>query len=156
MLLTGGIHGIDLLVWLMDRQVASVSAQIGVGFHAQAVDDSAFLGLRFTDGSLGQVQSVGYRDGAMSYGTVIVCEQGAVCADVRAGVEIGRGGTWRLVSGITEPDPMHAAVVREWRAMRDAVHGSVPVAVTGAYARHIVAIIEAALQSDRERRELAL
>ena len=54
-----------------------------------------------------------------------------------------------------EPDWMHHAVVREWRAMRDAITGVAPVPVSGAYARQIVGLIEAVHRANAEKREVA-
>ncbi len=156
MLMTAGIHALDLLVWLMDGTVSSVSAAAGARFHDQAADDSAALLLRFADGRFGQVSSVGYRDGAPRYGMDLACERGTLRIDFDAGVFIGQGGRWREVAGTLEPDWMMRAVEREWQAMLAAVAGSAPVPVTGAYGRHIVACIEAALVSSRERREVAV
>jgi predicted dehydrogenase len=45
---------------------------------------------------------------------------------------------------------------REWQAMQAAVRNGAPVPVSGAYGRHLVACIQAALQSNRERREVAV
>ena len=64
MLMTAGIHALDLLVWLMGGSVTAISAAAGALFHDQAADDSSMLLLRFADGRFGQVASIGYRDGA--------------------------------------------------------------------------------------------
>jgi phthalate 4,5-cis-dihydrodiol dehydrogenase len=49
---------------------------------------------------------------------------------------------------------MLRALEREWQAMLASLRGGGPVPVSGAYSRHIIACIEAALQSNRERREV--
>jgi predicted dehydrogenase len=122
--------------------------------HAQAADDSAFVLLRFADGRFAQVSSIGYRDGAGSYGMDLVCETGTLRLDFARGVSIGRGGTWTALADSAEPEWMQRALEREWQAMLAAVRTGAPVPVPGAYARHIIACIEAALQSSRERREV--
>jgi phthalate 4,5-cis-dihydrodiol dehydrogenase len=154
MLMTAGIHSLDLLVWLMGGQVASVSAASGALFHDQAADDSAMMLLRFADGRFGQVASVGYRDGAVTYGMDLICERGALRIDLDRGVAIGRGGQWTDVPDSSEPDWMLRAVEREWRAMVDAIRTNASIPVTGAYGRHIIACIEATLASSREKREM--
>jgi phthalate 4,5-cis-dihydrodiol dehydrogenase len=156
MLMTAGIHVLDLLVWLMGGSVAAVTAMSGAQFHDQPADDTTMLLLRFADGRFGQVASIGYRDGAVSYGMELVCERGTLRIAFDRGVAIGRGGRWQDVPDSTEPDWMLRALEREWQAMRAVVREEAAVPVTGAYARHIVACIEAALASSRERREVAV
>jgi phthalate 4,5-cis-dihydrodiol dehydrogenase len=154
MLMTAGIHALDRLVWLMGQDVASVNALAGTFFHEQEADDSALIGLRFANGGIGQVQSVGYRNGAVGFAMDLVCEHGTLRIDFDHGVSIGSEGIWTPVPDSIEPDWMHHAVVREWQAMRAAITGSAPVAVNGDYARQIVAIIEAAHQANAEKREI--
>ena len=82
------------MVWFMGSPVAAVFAAAGALMHAQAADDSALLLLRFADGRFAQVSSIGYRDGAVSYGMDLVCERGTLRIDFARGVWIGRGGAW--------------------------------------------------------------
>lgn len=154
MLMTAGIHSLDLLIWLMDRPVAAISAVSGSLLHGQQADDSAVLLLRFGDGRFGQVTSIGYRDGAVTYGLDLVCEQATLKVDLDRGVSIGRGGVWSAVAGSSEPDWMLRAAEREWAAMVAAVAGGGAIPVTGEYGRHLIACIEAAFASSRERREI--
>ena len=56
MLMTAGIHVLDLLIWMMGEPAQAVSAAVGALFHEQAADDSALLLLRFPDGRFGQVR----------------------------------------------------------------------------------------------------
>jgi phthalate 4,5-cis-dihydrodiol dehydrogenase len=156
MLMTAGIHALDRLVWLMDQDVVSVNALTGTFFHDQEADDSALIGLRFANGGIGQVQSVGYRDGAMGFAMDLVCEKGTLRIDFDHGVSIGRGAVWTPVPDSIEPDWMHHAVAREWEALRDAIDGIAPVPVDGVYARQIVAIIEAVHKANAEKREIEL
>lgn len=156
MLMTAGIHPMDLLIWLMGGQVEAVSAFAGTFFHDQAADDTALISLRFPDGGLGQVQSVGYRDGAMTYDTDIVCENGVLRIDQFSGVSIGVKGDWSYVDGSFEENTMHCSVVREWQSLRDSIVNSTDVAVSGAYARHLVDVIEAVSRSSALRKEIAL
>jgi len=154
MLMTAGIHALDRLVWLMGRDVAGVNAMNGTLFHDQEADDSALIGLRFGGGGLGQVQSVGYRNGAVGFAADLVCERGTIRINFDRGVSVGQGGAWTDVPNSIEPDWMHHAVVREWLSLRDAILGKAPVAVSGAYARQIVSVIEAVYQANAERREV--
>ena len=156
MLMTAGIHALDLLVWFMGAPVATVFAAAGALMHPQTADDSAFVLLRFPDGRFGQVSSIGYRDGGCEYGMDLVCERGTLRIDFARGVSIGRGGEWTAVANSAEPDWMLRALEREWQALLAAVR-------TGALSRsrhlwlaHIIACIQAALQSNRERREVTV
>jgi phthalate 4,5-cis-dihydrodiol dehydrogenase len=156
MLMTAGIHALDLLVWFMGAPVEAVSAAAGALQHAQSADDSAMLLLRFSDGRFGQVSSLGYRDGGVVYGMELVCEKGTLRIDFERGVAVGRAGRWSQLPGSAEPDWSQRALAREWQAMLAAVREEAPVPVSGAYGRHLIACIEAALQSNRERREVAV
>jgi phthalate 4,5-cis-dihydrodiol dehydrogenase len=152
--MTAGIHALDALLWLMDGRVRSVSAAGGAFFHQQAADDSLMLLIRFDDGRFGQVASVGYRDGAGSYGIDVMCEQGTLRVDFAHGISIGRGETWTPVEGTSEPEWMQRAVEREWTAIVAAIRDRAPVPVDGAYGRGVIACITAALTSAREGREV--
>lgn len=154
MLMTAGIHALDRLVWLMGQNVVSTNALVGTLFHDQEADDSALIGLRFAGGGIGQVQSVGFRNGAMNFAMDMVCENGALRVDFEHGVLVGRDGVWTPSEGSFEPNWMHQAVVREWRALKAAIEGTASVPVTGAYARHLVSIVEAVHHANTERREI--
>lgn len=156
MLTTAGIHALDQLVWLMDGRVAAVSAMAGALFHAQEADDTAFLTVRFADGRLGQVTSLGYRDGAVTNAMQLVCEGGVVAVDLNRGVRVGQGTTWTDVPDSWEPDGMAAAVAREWRALLDAIARGGESPVPAAYGRHVVAIVEAALAASATRAEVVV
>jgi len=156
MLMTAGIHALDRLVWLVDKPVKSVSAVVGTLFHDQAADDAALMLLRFAGGGIGQVASVGYQDGAVSFAMDLVCEGGTLRVDLDQGVSIGRGARWSPVPNSSEADWMQHAVTREWRAFIGAIRSRARTAVTAEYGRHVIACIEAALHSDRCRREVAV
>jgi phthalate 4,5-cis-dihydrodiol dehydrogenase len=156
MLMTAGIHPLDALLWLMDGQVRAVSAAGGALFHDQTADDSLMLLIRFADGRCGQVASVGYRDGAGSYGIDLMCERGTLRVDFTNGISIERGDRWAPVANTSEPEWMQRAVEREWTAMVAAIRDGAALPVDGAYGRSVIACIEAALTSAREGREVTL
>ena len=156
MLLTAGIHALDRLVWLMGGEVEAVSAMAGTVFHEQEADDTALMLLRFPGGRIGQVTSIGYRDGGADFAMDLVCTAGTLRLDFDHGVSIGRDGAWSSVPNSTEPDWMQRAVEREWQAMAALIRGDGPNPVDGAYARHIIACIEAARAAERLRREITL
>lgn len=156
MLMTAGIHALDRLMWLMDGDVAGVQALNGAFFHDQEADDSALMLLRFADGRIGQVASVGYRDGAVTFAMDLVCENGSVRIDFDRGVEIGQGAHWTPVAGSHDPaNWMQRAVEGEWRAMAAAIRDGAAVPVDGHYGRAVIATIAAAAEAARLRREIA-
>lgn len=156
MLMTAGIHALDRLVWLTGQPVTGVTAMTGTFFHDQEADDAALIGLRFAGGQIGQVASVGFRDGAATFAMDLVCEKGVIRIDFDQGVSIGRGGAWTPVAHSIEPDWMDRAVTREWQALARAIRHDAPSPVGAAYGRHIVACIEAAYEASAERREISL
>ena len=61
----------------------------GAYFHEQEADDTALIGLRFANGRIGQVASVGYRNGAVTFAMDLVCESGTIRIDFDHGVSHG-------------------------------------------------------------------
>ena len=155
MLLTAGIHALDRLVWLMGQDVAAVAAMSANLFHPQAVPDTDLLLLRFAEGALGEVTSIGYRDTTMVNVTEIVCEAGSVRLDLSGAVQIMRDGQAETLADAVEPDWMLRGVEREWQALAAMIGGAKP-AVSAQAAGHLIACIEAARQAATLRREVAV
>ena len=82
------------------------------------------------------------------------CERGTLRIDFERGLAIGQGGKWTDVPNSHDPAWMQNAVVREWQAMAAAILHDRDVPVTGDYGRHIIACIDAAMISSRERRDV--
>ncbi|MBE0690337.1 MAG: Gfo/Idh/MocA family oxidoreductase [Anaerolineae bacterium] len=156
MLLTAGIHCLDRLTWLMDSPVTSVSAQLMTRFHDQQADDAGMLFLRYGSGAAGTIISTGYANGAPKHLTELTCTKGMMNIDYVTGVSIGRDERWQTVPGTSDENWMHNALVGEWRAFVHAVDRGTPPAVTGDYARHIIAVILAAQRSSANGREIAV
>lgn len=156
MLLTAGIHALDRLMWLMDAPVTRVSATMRTAFHDQEADDLALLFLRFANGAAGSVTSVGYRDGAPSFAAEIVGTRATLRVDLlgAGSVAIGRRNSWSAVPDSAEPEAQLQAITREWIALRDAIVNGTAPAVTAQDGRHVVAVIEAARRSARQRQEV--
>ena len=154
MLLTAGIHALDRLVWLMGADVASVAAMSGHLFHEQEVPDADLLLLRFANGALGEVASVGYRDTTMVNLTEIVCEGGCLRIDLTGNVLIVQHGQSELLPGSVEGDWMLRGVEREWQAMEAMINRRTPSPVLPAEAGHLIAAVEAAQAANATRREV--
>ena len=163
----GGTNGKGSTVALLEAMLTAAGLRVGaftsphlldynerVRIDGENVDDAALIGLRFANGRIGQVASVGYRNGAVTFAMDLVCEDGTVRIDFDQGVFTGRGGVWTPVPDSIEPNWMSAAVAREWRAFADSIVNDTASPVSGAYGRHVVACIEAAHQASAARREI--
>jgi predicted dehydrogenase len=175
-------HMIDLLVWLMDDQVAEVSGYwANLNHPSVAVEDSAVAILRFHNGGLGSiVASLAQKPGI--YTKVHI--HGSTGASV--GVETDRGATFIAgMSTISEP-PLndlwtipgeenrllrfqtedranfqavdavnfyHAQQIQDF--LRSIIENRPPL-VTGDDGRRVVAIFQAIYQSNREGRSIKL
>lgn len=149
MLLTAGIHALDALLWLMPSPPRRVHGVAATQFHEMNADDTAQLTIRFADGSIGSVASVGYRDGAPVGGLEIVGTQGVLAVDPAKGVRLGRGGAWSDVPLTLPANVIGEALVEEWRAFGRMIHDGAPPAVDVEAGRTSIAVIEAAFESSR-------
>jgi predicted dehydrogenase len=156
MMLTAGIHALDRLVWLMGAPVASVAAMSGHLFHDQPAPDTDLLLLRFGNGALGEVCSIGNRDRTTWNSTELSCEGGTLLLDFDQGVRILRNGTAETLPASTEPDWMLRALEREWQDLAAAITTGTPPTAGAAEGTHLIACIEAAQHAGRERREVAV
>ena len=156
MLLTAGIHALDRLVWLMGAPVEAVSAMSGHLFHDQPAPDVDLLLLRFAGGALGEVSSVGNRDRTTWNSTELSCEGGTLLLDFDAGVRILRGGAAEALPDAIEPDWMLRGLEREWQDMAAAIRTGARLVAGGEEGAHLIACIEAAQVSARDRREVAV
>jgi phthalate 4,5-cis-dihydrodiol dehydrogenase len=152
-LLTGGVHAIDRLTWLLGARATRVSAIVGTRFHEQPADDAAVLFVRYEGGAAGVVFSIGYRDGAPRHDTELTCTRGILRVDSVAGVSIGRGEAWHEVPDSGDRAWIDEALVAQWRAFGDAVAGR-GGGVTGAFALHVMDVLFAAEASAAAGREV--
>ncbi len=156
MLLTAGIHALDRTIFLAGRDVTHVSAIMETEFHDQSADDAAMLLLRFAGGGAAQVTSLGTRDGATINGTDLYCADATLRLDFADGLRLGQGGEWERVRESAEPGWAFRAICRQWSEFAAAIRGEATLPVTGAQARHVIAVIAAAARSAREHREVAV
>ena len=156
MWMTAGIHCLDRLTWLVDSPVASVSAQLSTRFHDQQADDAGLIFVRYANGAAGTIVSVGYANGAPKHLTELTCTKGMLNIDYTGGVTIGHEERWQPVPDSGTQGWMARALVNEWRAFLQAVEEGTPPAVSGEYARHIMAAVFAAEESSAQRREVVV
>lgn len=155
--MTVGVHPLDRMTWLINAPVTSVAAQLSTRFYDQAADDAGMVFLRYANGAAGTVVSVGYADGAPKHLTELVCTRGTLNVEYAAGVQIGRGDTWRTVpESVPKGDWMDAALVGEWQGFLHALDTGTPPPVPPDFALHIMQIMFAAEESSALRREIPI
>jgi predicted dehydrogenase len=153
---TAGMHCLDRLTWLIGSPVSRVCAQFDTRFHSQPADDAGMVFLRYENGAAATVVSTGYKTGAPNHLTELTCTHGMMTIDYTAGVTIGRDEQWRTVPDTGSANTMHEGLVNEWRALAEAIEFDREPPVSGAYARHIMAVVFAAEESSRLRQEVAV
>jgi phthalate 4,5-cis-dihydrodiol dehydrogenase len=159
MWMTIGVHNVDRMVWLTGSRVQSVSAHLDTRFHNQRADDIGSAFLRFENGIAGTAITVGYKTGAPCFDTEIVCTNGLIRVDKMGGISIAQDETWRRLPQNRQVGPdswMEEAMIFEWQAFLSAIETGEQPEVTGEFARHIMAVIFAAEQSSKEKREISV
>ena len=148
------MHCLDRMTWLIDSPVSSVCAQFDTRFHEQQADDTGMIFLRYENGAVGTVVSTAYRIGAPKHLTELTCTQGMLNIDYTTGITVGRKEQWQTVPKTGSTNSMHDALVNEWRAFGEAIQFNKESPVSGAYARHIMAVVFAAEESSKLRQEV--
>ena len=156
MLMTVGIHFIDVLSWLLNSKVKSVRAHISTRFHDQSADDMGLLFLQYENGLSGMVTSIGYSSGVTDFTTEITCTKGMLKINHLGGVYIGQKEAWSLVPDSIAEHPEEEALQNEWKAFVRSITMEKRPPVSGDYGLHIVGIIEAARQSSKMKQEIML
>ena len=154
MWLTAGMHCLDRLTWLIDSPVKRVSAQFKTSFHEQKADDNGLIFLRYANGATGCIVSVAYAEGAPKHLTELTCTKGMINIHPRQGISIGRNEKWKQVPDSQSNNWMHLGLINEWQAFASAIRENKETAVTGEFARHIMATVFAAEESSRLQREV--
>lgn len=156
MWLTAGMHCLDRLTWLVGSPAVSVCGQFGTRFHDQEADDVGTVLVRYENGAVGSIVSTGYRIGAPKHLTEITCTKGMLNIEYTAGVTVGRDEKWQSIPESGASDWMPEALRNEWEAFLRALELDEEPAVSGSYARHIMAAVFAAEQSSLLRKEVAV
>jgi phthalate 4,5-cis-dihydrodiol dehydrogenase len=155
MWMTAGMHCLDRLTWLVDSPIQTVTAQFDTRFHEQRADDVGMIFLRYANGAAGTVISTGYHTGAPKHVTELTCTKGMLNISAQ-GVTVGRDEQWQLINESVGSDQAAAALENEWRAFLEAVETDGQPAVTGDFARHIMAAVFAAQESSRLQQEIIM
>jgi predicted dehydrogenase len=156
MLMTVGIHFIDMLSWLFNSRVSSVRAHVSTAFHQQPTDDLGLLFLQYENGLTGTVTNIGYTSGVAEFSTEITCENGALKIDQMGTVHIGQKEKWRKIPESEVQDPELVSLYNEWLAFEKLIDEGGDAPVSGDYGLHMVEIIAAAKRSSTSNCEIMM
>ena len=152
-----GIHLIDRSCWWTGSRVVAAKALIDSRFFEFSADDVAMALLQFDNGVYSTLIHVWWRTGGRRYSTEFVCTDGMI--QLRKGIEsrrddlfIGRDGDWEQV----EVAENHDTTTRQLGAFVEAIDAGTEPPVTAEYARHLVAVLTACMESSRLGREVVL
>ena len=152
-----GIHLIDRSCWWTGSRVVAVKALIDSRFFEFSADDVAMALLQFENGVYSTLIHVWWRTGGRRYSTEFVCTDGML--QLRRGIEsgrndlfIGRDGDWEQVEVIED----HDTTTRQLGAFVEAIDAGREPPVTAEYARHLVAVLTACMESSRLGREVVI
>ena len=154
MLLTVGIHYIDLLTWLYGSKVSSVRANLSTLIHDQKADDAGMVFLQYENGATAAVTSTGFETGADSFNAILTCQKGMLKIDMFGGVYLGKDGYWQHLPESLAENTEHEALTMEWNAFISAINEGTQAMVTGEYGRHIMEICLAARESSQKKGEV--
>lgn len=155
-LLTGGVHALDRLMWLVDQPVSAVSAVVQTRFHDQPADDFGVLFLRFAEGASGVVNSIGYATGAPNHDTEIIGTEGILRVHSVTGVSVGKGETWRDVPNSGDPNWLQPALQMQWRELASAAHRGEATPIDAVEGLRVMNVLFRAEESARAGAELPL
>jgi predicted dehydrogenase len=180
-LFEGGIHLVDLLIWIFGTEATTVSARFSAGFHKQTDADAIQLvTLEFPGGRLGQVTVDRLCRGGTRYLEVRAdCEEASLRASfggralARVGIKRAEAAGLRFEVGATglawiERGPSQTTLARNPRdsgvvGTTQLLHGLIRAIEVGEEppssareARHVLAVIEAAYESARTGTAIAV
>jgi predicted dehydrogenase len=161
-----GSHMIDRLCLFLGSEVVAVKAKVGNPIFGLSTDMGiAFL--EFAGGVCATIAHAGYRDGVNRFEAEITGTEGQlkVSGDKGGGRHLWRSGDggWQetaaqplevpLKPGTSLPSLTFAAQMREFAL---SILEERPPAVTAEHGRHVVAVLEACVESSRTGREVRL
>jgi 1,5-anhydro-D-fructose reductase (1,5-anhydro-D-mannitol-forming) len=180
-LFEGGIHLVDLLIWIYGVSSTAVSASFSAGFHEQRDADAIQLvTTEFPGGRLGQITVDRLCRAGTRYLEVRAdCEQASIRASfggralARFGIkraeplgvmiEVGHSGLAWVEQGRSRKtlarNPGDSGIVGAARLLQglvDAIEKGTPPPSSADEARHVLAVIEGAYESSRSGRRIDL
>ena len=153
MWLMDGAHQIDRTCWVLDSDVEAVKAYIGNDFHRLAADDVELAMLQLRNGKYATIIHTGHAGRGVDKCEVeIPCTGGQVLFDSYSNqLFVDKDGRYEPVE-VERIDPFAA----ELKNLVGAIRGQEPLAVTPAWGRHIVDVLNACEESSRSGREVRL
>ena len=135
----------------------AVKALVDSRFFEFSADDVAMAMLHFENGVHATLIHVWWKTGGTRFSTEFVCTEGMI--QLRRGIEsgsgdlfIGREGNWEPVEVAED----HDTTTMQLQAFVEAIDAGTEPPVTAAYARHLVEVMTACLESSRSGREVVL
>ncbi|NQU50979.1 MAG: Gfo/Idh/MocA family oxidoreductase [Bacteroidetes bacterium] len=156
MLMTVGIHYLDLLTWIIGENVKSVKASISNPFLGKNVDDAALLFLTYKNGINALLTCSGFDSGGPIFEVMITGTKGMIKADMFKGVWLGQNDEWKRIKEPESGDPEVEALIFEWSDFIGNIMDKKPVSISGEYGRHMIEVIEAAQISSQLGKEVYL
>lgn len=154
MLMTVGIHYIDLLTWLFNSKVLSIKANLSTQFYEQEADDAGMLFMQYENGVTGVIISTGYKTGTSKFMAELTCTHGMLNVDMFKGVYIGKNEKWTHLPESVSDQTELEALVNEWKAFAKSIETNTSPRITGEYGKHMIEIIQAAKRSSMEKKEI--
>jgi predicted dehydrogenase len=146
-----GIHLIDRCCWWTGSRVIAVKAMIGSRFYDFSADDVALATLHFENGVFAVLIHVWWKYGASHGNTEFICTEGMMRLDSQ-GIWIGKTGQYEQHEVRSSVSPFD----RQLEAFITAIERDTEPPVTPEYARELVRVMVACLESSQTGREVLL
>jgi predicted dehydrogenase len=148
-----GAHMIDRTCWVLDTDVEAVKAYVGNPFHGIAADDANVAFLQLRNGQTATIMHAGWTTKGVDKCEVeVVCTNGMLKFDSYSNwIQIDRDGKYAPVD-VERHDPF----TMEMRNLVGAIQGKERLAVSPAWGRHIVDVLNACEESSRTGREMRI
>lgn len=110
--------------------------------------------LRYANGAAGTVVSTGNKNGSPKHLTELTCTKASLNITYEDGVKIGCNEQWQVIPESVTSNWMPEALLDEWQAFVYAIQTDSEPAVSGSYARHIMATAFAAEEVAKVKQEV--
>ncbi|NND33267.1 MAG: Gfo/Idh/MocA family oxidoreductase [Saprospiraceae bacterium] len=155
-LLTLAVHQIDAMLTLIDSPVHSVRCIQGSRFHPHETDDYGTLLINFTNGVVATIIYTGYTQGVVKVESEFYCQKGMIKMNIREGAFIAQENQWNLIPNSKSEAWFNEAMINEWREFTGAIFKGRSPKADGDRAIRSMEVIDAAIRSSMENREICL
>jgi phthalate 4,5-cis-dihydrodiol dehydrogenase len=143
-----GTHSMDKIQWLTDSSIRKVSASVSYHGHRGNVEGSGTIYLELTSGIPATISQSGYL-GAIRNETEIIGTLGMLKLVTGDSLWISRGGAYEKV----ELKPMPAPFELQYMDLLQAIESASETSCPPAYARSVIAALEAVYRSAESGKE---